>query len=81
MTDTALIDATNVSLGQGSEIGLAIALAVMMFAVALSLRSLEPAVGHCCSSAWSTTTSTSCSAATGRAWHSSQATRPRPCVG
>ena len=38
MTDTALIDATNVSLGQGSEIGLAIALAVMMFAVALSLR-------------------------------------------
>ena len=38
MTDPAMIDAANVSLGQGSEIGLAIALAVMMFAVALSLR-------------------------------------------
>lgn len=38
MADQALIDSTNITLGQGSEIGLAVALAVMMFAVALSLR-------------------------------------------
>lgn len=38
MTDQALIDSTNVTLGQGSEIGLALGLAIMMFAVALSLR-------------------------------------------
>lgn len=38
MPTETLIDETNIALGQGSEAGLAIALAVMMFAVALSLR-------------------------------------------